>query len=369
MEYKTVLIDPRSNTLDRCNYYIPENLVYNTKKLRLLDFKILTAGHNGYYFGLMGGYKLIRKITISDANGVVIDNPDIGLMGNRLLHMENATQLSVSRVLSQNMCNSVFVNSSNQVTLTERQGKDDVTEIFGYLDISFISQYLQARNVATGGLSIVIEWNRNIGFDYTFKQPPTLAFDQVLDSRIMPDKQDVFTFKTVVVNKLVIPATGQADQRLQNYENQYVNNLYYWVIGAGSNFFDLAYAQTNEKCEISIDGRYLMPFNGVDSNAKKLALMHDSTGEMCIPGYNSYVNLLEPFGVRNPNTGLTYNGIFSQGCIRINNFIARDINVKYTKSYTTPPTNLETLFIEAEILRYYDQKKGVAGFTRPPQMT
>ena len=95
MESKVLLIDPTSSNSARTVFTIPAGLKYFTRKLRLLNFRVLNNDGRPIYFGLNGIYSLIKNITIANLQGTAIDQMGggcIDMMGMRNIHQENATR-------------------------------------------------------------------------------------------------------------------------------------------------------------------------------------------------------------------------------------------------------------------------------------
>jgi hypothetical protein len=289
-------------------------------------------------------------------------------MGIRLLHMENASQFAVSRQLSQQMCDSVYITNVGQADLTEENQKDDASLMSLYIDVSFMLQYLQSRNVIDEGCTIVIEWADPsvCGFNYSFTIPPALAVDEFLGN-VESDPEVEHTFLTVIQDKLIIPTNQSSfEKRLNAYYDEYIHNVYYYNIqDKATNPFLNPMAQVGERLEITIDGRKLIPLKGINSDAKKLALLHDFSGEVCLPAYDSAIALNNTSykGFRNPNLGLNYGGNFSYGCFALDRYINMDFTVSYSMTSNVPATSSGyCLMILAEVLRTYNRQTDTVGY-------
>ena len=210
MESKVILLDPTSHTNSRSFFTIPAGIKYFTRKLRLLNFRVLNPDGRPIYFGPNGIYSLVKNVTVANLQGTVIDQMGgacVDMMGFRNIHTENATSQYLGRQLSQNLCVSVSCPSSSQVCLTETEGKDSAGQIYAHLDISAMLNYLQVRAVADEGLQITIEWQEQlspVNGGYYFNVPPCLAYDEVLGN-IPADKQDAFVYTSIIQNRLGIP--------------------------------------------------------------------------------------------------------------------------------------------------------------------
>lgn len=390
LESKVILLDPTSHTATRTFFTIPAGVKYFTRKLRLLNFRVLNADGRPIYFGLNGIYSLIKNITVANIQGTVIDSmSSMDIMGVRNLRMENSSSQYLGRQLLQNASVSVSCPTISQLTLTETQGKDSASQIWAHIDISSILNYLQVRSVADEGLQITIEWVTElspVNGSYYYSNPPCLAYDEVL-SNIPVDSSDQFVFTTIIPNRLNVvvpnPTAGATagdgavlDTRLNSYINCYIKNLYYFnanqqvaATNSPAGHFNRAtympFAVEKERLEISIDGKYLLTTKGINTPARKLQMLTDFAGELCIPSAPAYYFGIEteagaPYGLVNPNLDLVMSGNCSYGCVGVNSFVKDNFQVIYTGDlgYTAGQPAVQQLFFLAEVLRSYNKKTG-----------
>jgi len=373
METKTLLIDPQSHNQQRTVFTIPAGLKVDAKKIRLCNFDISNVNGNALYFNHNGVYSLLSKVSITSLKGTQIDRvQNVDIMGLRLLHMENAQQYAVSRQLSQQMCDSVFVNNLGQAKITEESQKDDATSISVYIDISFMLQYLQCRNVIDEGCTILLEWadSSTCGFNFSFNIPPTLAVDEFLGN-VPSDPEVEHTFLTIIQDKLIVPPTQNSfEKRLNAFYDEYIHNVYYYNIqDKASNPFLNPMAQVGEQLEITIDGRKLIPLKGINNDAKKLAMLNDFAGEVCLPSYDSAISIPAFVGFRNPNLGINYTGNWSYGCFALDRTINMDFTIAYTTTNAVPNTSTGyCLMILAEVLRTYNRQTDKVGYKTVPMV-
>jgi hypothetical protein len=385
MEARTLVLDPTSHTASRSFFTIPANLKYFTRRLRLLNFRILNSDSRPIFFGPKGIYSLVKNITVQDLTGTVIDQLSfltMDTMGLKNIHRENANSQYIGRQLLQNACVSVSAPSSSQLCLTETQGKDSATQIWGHIDISSMLNYLQVRAVANEGLQITIEWVEElspVNGGWYFSNPPALAVDEVLGN-VGVDKQDSFVFTSIIANRISVPVNpdpttpSELDTRLQSYINCYIKNIYYFNANQQKDtpeypagYFNRAtympYAVEDESLQVSIDGKWLFVAKGINSDARKLAMASDWSGEFCIPTAPSYYYGVEtenglPYGLLNPNLGLIMNGNLSYGVFGVNQFIKDNFQIIYRGllhfSNNTP--QVQQLFFLAEVVRGYNRK-------------
>jgi len=369
METKTLLVDPQSHNSQRTVFTIPAGLKVNAKKIRLCNFDISNVNGSGIYFNHNGVYSLLQKVSILSLKGTQIDRvQNVDIMGIRLAHQENAQQFSVSRQFSQQMCDSVYATNMGQVDLTEENQKDDASLISLYIDVSFMLQYLQQRSVIDEGCTLLFEWADPsvCGFNYSFNIPPCLAVDEFLGN--VPSDPDVeHTFLTIIQDKLIVPPNQNSfEKRLNAFYDEYIHNVYYYNIqDKASNPLLSPIAQIGEQLEITVDGRKLIPLKGINTDSKKLALLHDFSGEVCLPGYDSAMALNNTTyaGFYNPNLGITYGGKWSYGCFALDRTINMDFTVSYHTTANVPGgSSGYCLMILAEVLRTYNRQTDKVGY-------
>jgi hypothetical protein len=394
MENKSLLILPASIDKYRAHYIIPGGYKYLTKKIRLSDFNLLNSQQKPIYFGPKGIYSLIKSIQFINREGIVIDsmtNTDYLIL--KMMKQSNPVQRDMYRYIYQNMCNSIETISPAQVELTEEQNKQDATKIGGYIDLSFCSDYLMSRNISNDFMTISIEWAdlSSVENGYEFSKPPSMYVDEVLTAQPV-DAEDVIIYNTVVPDKVafraknIVIANGEynissleetiEETRFNSYNQQIVENMYFYVHndkenGAISNLGTTYKSMVDTRINLISDGVQLMPYSGLDNDAKRLAHLSDQAGEMCIPAVGAYYNLSTKFGninnlndvgVFNPNTNITYSGTHSYTAIGLNKMVIGEIVLQFASKVITPDLNkvffLQTL---AEVKRFYKRSTNQVG--------
>ena len=392
MEYQTILLDPQSISTSRCVFRIEPGRPFFAKRLRVCNFGLSNAVGNSdqVYFNHAGAYSLISKISINNMSGTEIDrlsgNGIDGMMGIRLLQMDNGGEFSINRQLSQQMCNSIFCPSLSQTELTEKLTSDDSVRMGNslYIDVASMLTYLQSRTIIDEGLTIIIEFKDPsvLGYSYSFTRPPALAVDFCLNPADKADVGPEFGFSTIVDDRILLQSFPSFERRLQSFYNMYLRNLFYYNQGRANNILRLPLSRPNEKVEITISGLKLLPLKGIDSDAKKMAFLNDFAGKSSITHYASYVDGINAAeGLYNPNLGLKYsnenttNGttptasalgaVFGYGCIRIDQPIGADITLSYGSDMTQGTngvTDGDTLVLLAEVMRAYSKETGLVRF-------
>jgi hypothetical protein len=367
-EIRTMLMDPQSFNGSRAVWTIPRGLKISAGKIRVCNVQISNSNGNQIYFNHSGVYSLLSKVSVLSLAGAEIDRlSNMEIMAIKLAHMENASQYSVNRQLSQNMCNSIYVNNLGQADLTEQSQRDDGSMMPIYWDISFMLSYLQRRTVIDEGMTVLLEFASPevLGFQYSFIIPPVLCVDEFL-TQVPSDPMDVLTYTTIIQDKLVIPQGSSGfEKRLNSFFNQFLGNVYYLNV---DNRFDNplvnAIAPKGEVLEITIDGRKIIPLVGINSAGKKLGFLQDfSSGIVSVPGYDSTLELLSNWkGFHNPNNNLDYGNKFSYGAFLLNRYINNDFTISYNFLNNVESARGATLLILAEVLRSYDRVNDKVSF-------
>jgi hypothetical protein len=395
MDSRTLLLDPASSSAERSYFRIPTGMKFYANKVRLLNFNLLNNDSQPIYFGPRGIYQIVKKISLLSVAGSEIDflsNMDI--LAIKMLHLSNSSQYSLARELMQNMCVSVTAPSMSQIELTEAQGKGDGTKIQAYIDITFALGFLRSSTLLDKGYTLVIEWEQDpivsgIPGGYTFSTFPALAIDECLTGEPADSSPSVM-YKTIISDRLYINPTAatagninQTQVRLQSFYNQYISNFFYYMDynckdNTSRNPYHLARSAPQEELSLLVDGRKILMYKGVDTSARKGAMLHDFSGEFCLPGVAPYYwdvgrtlpLVVDPSGVSgewglvNPNTKVIMNGVYSYGCVKLEQFIQIDLAVYYNYLVTGTPTLAEPAYLNtmAEVLRSYDVQTDIVSY-------
>jgi len=377
MESRTLSILPTSIDTQRAYYTIQGSFKYLTKKIRLADFSIVNGEHKPVYFDARGVYSLIKSISFLDRQGQIIDSMyNTDYMAIKMIHQNNPAQRDINRILFQNAGLAVEVPSLGQLKLAEQMGKQDATKIGCYIDLSFMSNYLLARNVSVDFMNIQIEFQEN---GYTFTKPPTLFVDEVLTGEPV-DAQDIILYDQIVPDKLPIRnvvldgvGSGAIDQRMNSYTNQLVSNLYLYYLrnsatGAPQND-GFTKAHAGMKYNLIIDGKVVLPFGGLDTDARRLAHMTDMTGDFILPGASAYnhdklTDTIE-LGLYNPNLNKKYAGTHSFSCIGLNQVIVGELTIQASSGFDGGADHIQFLQALAEVKRFYQRSTGSVGNYAP----
>ena len=395
LDSRTLLLDPASSSDERSFFRIPAGLKFYANKVRLLNFNLLNNSSQPIYFGPRGIYQIVKKISFLSQAGSEIDflsNMDI--LAIKMLHLANSSQYSLARELMQNMCVSVTAPSMSQLELTEAQGKADGTKIQAYIDLTFALGFLRASRLLDSGYTISIEWETDervhgIPGGFTFSTYPALALDECLTGE-PADAATSVVYSTIISDRLYINPTAATDGninqtqvRLNSFFNQYISNFYYYLdydckTNTSRNPYHLARSAPQEELSLVVDGRKILMYKGVDTDARKAAMLHDFSGEFCLPGVapaywgvgSTLPLATDPSGVSgewglvNPNSKVIMNGVYSYGCVKMEQFVQIDLAVYYNYLVTGTPTINEPAYLNtmAEVLRSYNKQTDMVSY-------
>ena len=393
MESRTLSILPTSYTGTQLYYTIPGSYKYLTKKVRLADFKIRVAGgKRNAFFDARGIYSMIKSISFLDKQGQIIDamyNTDY--MALKMIHQNNPAQRDVNRILFQNSALAVEVPSFSQVELAEKRGLMPITQLGAYLDLSFMSNYLLARSISDDFLQIQIELNK---YDYNGQEldldkAPTLYVDEVLTGQPV-DSADVVLFDMIVPDKIPIrtdnllalddesddwttASLSKIDTRMNSYTNQMLTNMYLYPLlnTANGTPINNGFCQSLQETSINLilDGKVIMPFGGLNSDARRLAHITDMTGDMHLPtaaGYYANMSAIpysrEKLGLFNENLAKKYDGSYGYSCVGINNVVVGELTLQFAAKFKQADVS-KPLFIQAlaEVKRFYKRSSSQVG--------
>lgn len=170
------------------------------------------------------------------------------------------------------------------------------------------------------------------------------------------------------------------DQRMNSYNQQLISNIYVYLLPRDSKGRPInngyAAAQQETALNILIDGRVLLPFGGLNTDAKLLAHLTDHSGEICLPAVESYYSNISresyvkktAIGLTNTNIGILYSGVYAFGCVGINQQIVGEMSIHYSAKLAGDKLQKQFIQVLAEVKRYYKRSNGTSGnFVAMPQ--
>lgn len=382
LETKVVLIDPQVHTRGRSVFRIPPGDKILAKRIRVCNYGFSNVTSDLLYFGHAGVYSILSRVSFQSVDGVEVDRiDDIGILskiGLGLLKMPNSSEFSVNRQLSQNMCCSVFVNSYNQVTLTETATRDDAS-LMGdsiYLDISFLLDYLKTRSIISEGFTLTLEYQSAsvLGHEIEFTKPPTLALDLSLDPKVSGDDLNrEYGYTQTISDRILMQSQPSFSRRLQSFFNNYITRLVYFNGGRKNNTLRLPLSRPNEVVQLMINGQKVVSGKGVYHDGLKSAFLDQFSGDSCVGHFSSYADgIVNQDGLYNPNLGLTYNratpqqsACFSFGVIELDRMVQNDLILEYSSDLSQGSNGVidgDTIYIAAQVLRSYSPQTKTVRF-------
>ena len=370
------LYDPNSNFISknnsRCVFTIPAGTLVNSKKIKLINFTFENVDGTSLYYGPRGVWETVKTMSITSLKGTTIDTLRNrgGLDVTGIYHLgrfDNGQTYSIGRQVNENMATSIFVESPSEISLTEVEARGKAESMEITLDLSSMSQYLQARTCIYEGFNLIIEWEDTVGNTLRLKnnKPPVLCLNEFLDPKILEaEKNDMVEFNTLIQDRFYIGINSTGiTTRMNAFFNQYINRLWYFNV-----FEDkengMAYYSDGEKMNVFIDSKQFLTLQGNDTWAKKTSMLTDAYNELTIPNGVSQ-NLNYPLGLYNPNIQTAhelsegYNKIFSYGCMELRKWIGNDITITYTQE---AKAFVCYLYVVAEVARTYSKSKDQVGY-------
>ena len=382
--FKTMLDDPITSSKQRNVYRIPSGIRVNTKRIRLLDFKLLRkkAGvAEPYLWGSGGSLEMIKKISVNSANGVEIDRA--GGYGMYFQSMKsavatNSIQYGVQSLVNHNLDLSVLASDFSQVIngnpYETANTYWDMNNHFQTINVSGLMQYLSvARSVSDDGYEVVIEWNFDAmeadGSTFEFVSQPKIAYDVYLDATPVDSVPSGtgFIYYSMATESFPIAAgvpMDAIDRKLTSYNKQYLQNIYYFLkngenlAGAVPHLAQLqpakflSEAPLNESIQLVIDGQSLFAKKGITKCAHKQSIVNDQFNSMNAPA-GSNCDLKSPLG-------LITDGRFSYGVLPVNRMVNDEMILQYAE--VKAHVLQSALVMIAEVLRGYVPDKDVTYF-------
>ena len=384
--FKTELLDPYSSTKIRSIYSLPEGVMVNSKKIRLLNFKLkktlrTTGVEQEHLFGLGGAVECISKISVLSRDGVEIDRINgeaLRMMGLKHLAVPNASQYAIAKTLNQHADVSVITPTFASILNGNPMGDTNYWDVNKHsltISVSSMLQYLGvARSIIAEGLSIMVEWSLESMegaeplYAYNFDNYPQIAYDVYLSNDVKADAQANYMFYTMVQDSFPIKhgVANTIDKRFTAYVKQYIANFYYLLKDTTARAGDLALtnprtsqfteAPTKEELQLTIDGKTLYSRKGIVGSAMKQQFLNDYFSEVNVP-VGSNCDLVVPMG-------LSTESKISIGVAPLNRFIATELTLSYkdTKLHAKA-TQLITI---AEVLRVYNPSTKSVMFVKQP---
>lgn len=309
----THYLDPIFHNNKRSEFRIPSDKRVLLSGMRLCDFGVSsTKDANGanvqaFYSARTGVLGVIDRITLLSNTQVLDTFRDTAKYLTFMNLQQNSDSFkSINTFLSKTANSTEFFSNAIQID----QPISDVDNGLGLLARVNLGSLLPfLTNVSTlsdiRDLRLVIEYNTNANDVFQATRPfsfninePFLLVDEIVgqDAASMVNDSLNVNYAAVEVERISIPAvvanTNQVvTNRLKAFDNKIVNYLVGMTIdpAARNNIQNqnVSLAQPNEKFQFTLNGKKLLPLQGIDNEARKLAYLSDSIGDFfCIQGSN-----------------------------------------------------------------------------------
>lgn len=367
-QVKTQLIDPTNDiTNRRTEFRLLENTFY-LSNLRLANLGA-TSDKTEPYNGLVGALSVIKKISLMDGNQLIdtIDNFNI-LQGFRNYNKSNEKNKGVNSVLTQDSMGFKLVTSSDGLTnpqitteaIIENLTPSNTTTPTSWLYLNDVFPVLNQLQFIHTGLfkkfRVVLEYTN----DYVMVQPsgsganlntvqPLLIADELQN----PEQANEYlkNFKGVQYvstenDRFTLPGvtsgigTQNVNLKVQGYNNKTLTRLlmvktppqgysYTYISNADSGKAS-SVALANEKFQLRVNGKNLLPRDGMIGPNERLGMLHDIFGQCnTLPGSN--VVSLQNSGNYYNDDDVSYVGALDYTGVGVNEKI-KDLQLNLTRS-------------------------------------
>lgn len=296
VEAQTVLNDPVYHSNVRCEFQIDKNIVL-LSNLRLGNVGCLTtAGNTSNYDINAGVYQLIQNIYLMDGGTVLDSMHDVQhIMAFKNCVQKNDKNMSLYQglllhklgFLQQDATVQTYTNPTISGQITE----DPNTTAEGYIGLSDVLKMLNATTYLSTSvfkdLRLVIEWaTSSLPANFSSVIRPVLMYDRLTNeavvNQLMPKlKKTVLQFTPLEEDVVYLNAVANAGSASQNFNLKAFDGKTLTKVALlkdqntlGSNRARSGY----EKLNFVVNGRQLLPYDGIAKNNQKLSLLTDSWG-------------------------------------------------------------------------------------------
>lgn len=242
--------------------------------------------------------------------------------------------------------------------------------------------YLRKTSTLNNGYLLQVEWDTSFvnwttpvdpaqpAGSYNL-EPPILAFE--VYSRPLPNPK-VVSYYTLKTNKVQIPAIANVGESqtvepdLKGFKGLFIRRMLLINTNQAPTAGDVnrdtadfgyfaSLAQANENINFALDGKTLMTYKGLFSNAQKSGLLNDLWGSvLAYQGSDKLVNTRSVYG---PSSI----GNRAYGCVEIDALINKEFVINYSRVGLDAERQVAlTLHCVAEVLKTYDEEKGLIGY-------
>jgi len=113
-----------------------------------------------------------------------------------------------------------------------------------------------------------------------------------------------------------------------------------------------------------IDGKQLMPYGGLRTDAMRLASLSDNTGPISLPTASAYYANQGETALSNPNTGKLLSSCYGYSAVGVNQVVLGELSVQYSAKLfhrAGLPSSNKFIQLLAEVKRFYKRSTGETG--------
>lgn len=316
-QVKTHIIDPVSSSNSRTELRLDSGNIYGSN-FRITDFgSILSSGHQRYV-GLGGITSLIKNIYLMDGNQVLDQLQNTHeFLAIKHLKRSNEDNASLMRMAEKTALGfelredgTLQENLQINTVVPIPQGyRGEVTDdpddtALGWLSLKECFGFLEASSYVDTdlfpNLRVIIEWRSDIANCVMGDQSgvtgdiqhPVLIVDELMDQQKIAEMRANkgseilymgWELERFFVNQVATDTKQNLNVNSRAYDNKFLDQIYYinyqpdMLNNNGQNIVkgEHSKAYRLEKLQLSVNGKNLLPFDGVNSPARKLAYMVD----------------------------------------------------------------------------------------------
>ena len=363
----------------RTEWHLPSGNIRSN--LRLINVEPVMDVANSFLLNA-GVYGLISRMTLYSNDQVVCSLRDVAkYMAFKNLSGANAHHLDMKHPIIHSNIGVQYKEPNNKLNVTldgeelpESQGSNS------RIEVNQVLSYLQANEVLSGfdNLRLVVEWNSDLREMVVYREAeitttitmltPQLVFETT--SKVGQNKTTYFAVENdrLYINSIAVENDTQTtNQRINAFNNKVVKRVLlvnYPLEENNSNVLRnlQSTAQADEKITFTLNGRSLLPYGGLDNEAKKQAMLTEAFGDHITPlGSNWFAFENEGEIVEEDFLEQIY-GSMSYGAVNIGERI-EEFNVQYVRKGIGADEDgvfrqKLHLYVFAEVVKYVNQSNG-----------
>jgi len=365
----------------RTEWHLPNNLNIRSN-LRLINVEPVMNVGNSFLLNA-GVYGLISRMTLYSNDQVVCSLRDVAkYMAFKNLSGANAHHLDMKHPTIHSNIGVQYKEPNNKLNVTlDGVLLPDSNGSNNRIEVNQVLSYLQANEVLSGfdNLRLVVEWNADLKEMVVYRDAPnttttiTMLTPQLVYETSTKAGQNKTTYFAVENDRLYINSiavendTQTTNQRINAYNNKIVKRILLVNYPLEENNSSVlrnlqSIAQSNEKITFTLNGRSLLPYGGLDNEAKKQAMLTEAYGDHITPlgsNWSAFENQDEI--VEEDFLEQIYGGM-SYGAVNIGER-NEEFNVQYVRKGLGADEDgvfrqQLHLYVFAEVVKYVNQSNG-----------